>query len=113
MIGRRVLPHKVRVVFKDVRAIGLQQAVAKFLCRPAKLEGHYIISEIDAYVRSCFSTDRLRHSSSFFAELTSSPVTLGDGILRKKRRGVIRINVPVSALKKEAKRRPIEILFHC
>ena len=57
--------------------------------------------------------DRLRHSGSFFAELASSPVTLGDGVLRKKRRGVIRINVAVSALKKEAKRRPIEILFHC
>src|SRR5207247_6557555 len=43
MIGQGIFNHEVSMVFEDMRAIGLQQAFAKFPCRPAQLEGHHII----------------------------------------------------------------------
>src|SRR6185437_14817097 len=57
--------------------------------------------------------DRLGHTNSFLAQLLSAPVAPLERTLGERSSGIIRINISIRSLQKEAKRLAVECRFHC
>src|SRR5215469_7160121 len=108
MVRRWVLDEHIGVILKDSRTVAAQQPFPKFVRIPTQLEAHHVICEVECRLSRNFGADRLRYSSSFLAKLLSRPITLRKSTISQECSGVVRINVSIGTLQKDAQWRGIE-----